>query len=301
MPQLSGGHLVTAITVVSACGFFLMGYDNGTSNVKPSSRSQVLCPISLTFPSSLSNIILQLEKLEVLLLSLLLERTHLFVLKLIDSGIGAFVSMFFVEEIGRTRSIQLGACVMMLGTILMASSFSVNQLIAGRLVAGLGLGVNTSAIPAWHSECSPKRKRGALITVDFVLVNFGLFFAYWFEYGLNLHTTGAFKFRFPMAFQIIFELFIFIACFFLPESPRWLAVHGKRTKSLEVLARLHGKGATIDDHVILSQYESIMQSAELEGAMDSNNFAALFTMGQTQNFKRLVMGAAVQFMNPWTG
>jgi MFS family permease len=215
--------------------------------------------------------------------------------------LGALISIFFVEELGRTKSIQLGACVMMLGAILMASSYSVGQLIAGRLVCGLGLGVNTSAIPAWHSECSPKRKRGALITIDFVLVNLGLFFAYWFDYGLNLHTNGAFKYRFPMAFQLIFEVFILISLFFLPESPRWLAVHGHKTKALEVLAQLHGKGSTVDDHIIITQYESIMQSAELEGAMDSNNFAALFTMGQTQNFKRLVMGAAVQFMNPWTG
>jgi len=189
----------------------------------------------------------------------------------------------------------------MLGAILMSSSFSTGQLIAGRFVCGLGLGVNTSAIPAWHSECSPKRKRGALITIDFVLVNLGLFFAYWFDYGLSLHTSGSFTYRFPMAFQIIFELTIFVSMFFLPESPRWLAVHGRKETALKVLAQLHGQGVTPDSHVILSQYESIMQSAELEGAMDSNNFADLFTMGPTKNFKRLIMGAGVQFMNPWTG
>jgi len=187
----------------------------------------------------------------------------------------------------------------MIGAIIMTSSQNITQLIAGRLVAGIGLGCNTSAIPAWQSECCSKYKRGALLAIDIVCVAAGLTFSFWLEYGVNEHQSGQFKFRFPIGFQLIFEVAILVAMFFLPESPRWLAVHGKKESSLSVLARLRGKGTTPTDHIINAQYDAIMVTAELEGALDSNNFAALFTMGKTKNFKRLVLGAGVQFLSPW--
>lgn len=47
---------------------------------------------------------------------------------------GALASIFFGDKLGRLRTIQLGAAIEVVGAILESTSFSLGQLIVGRLV-----------------------------------------------------------------------------------------------------------------------------------------------------------------------
>ena len=55
---------------------------------------------------------------------------------------------------------MIGCVVLAIGGALQASSYSIPQLIIGRIIAGLGNGLNTSTIPVWHSELSRPESRG---------------------------------------------------------------------------------------------------------------------------------------------
>lgn len=59
---------------------------------------------------------------------------------------GAIFCFLFGERIGRRKSIMLGCVVLSIGAALQAASYGVAQLIVGRIIAGLGNGMNTSTI-----------------------------------------------------------------------------------------------------------------------------------------------------------
>ncbi|RYP16509.1 hypothetical protein DL765_005070 [Monosporascus sp. GIB2] len=78
---------------------------------------------------------------------------------------------------------------MIAGAAVLASSYTVGQLIAGRIMTGVGNGLNSSTAPVYQGECSPARIRGALLTLQGTVTVLGVVIAYW---------------RFPLAFQAVF-------------------------------------------------------------------------------------------------
>lgn len=55
---------------------------------------------------------------------------------------------------------------MIVGCILQTSSFGRVQLIVGRVVTGIGNGMNTCAIPIWQAETLPAHNRGAYLNIQ---------------------------------------------------------------------------------------------------------------------------------------
>lgn len=59
---------------------------------------------------------------------------------------GAIFCFIFGEYLGRRKTIMLGCVILSIGAALQAASYGIPQLIVGRIVAGLGNGMNTSTI-----------------------------------------------------------------------------------------------------------------------------------------------------------
>ena len=62
--------------------------------------------------------------------------------------IGAVAAAWIGEMIGRKKSVLLGTTIMSIGAILQITSFSLGQMFVGRVVAGIGNGVNTATVCA---------------------------------------------------------------------------------------------------------------------------------------------------------
>lgn len=91
---------------------------------------------------------------------------------------GSILALVFGEKLGRRLTILIGCLVLCVGGALQASAYSIPHLIVGRIVAGLGNGMNTSTIrefvlcqycmvdalttrkAVWHSELMQADKRG---------------------------------------------------------------------------------------------------------------------------------------------
>lgn len=78
----------------------------------------------------------------------------------------------FGERLGRRWTIGYGCAIMVVGVVLQASSSSRAQMIIGRVVSGMGLGIVNSTIPVMQAEFSPKATRG-ICTLSF---SFSFFF-----------------------------------------------------------------------------------------------------------------------------
>ncbi|KAJ3953078.1 hypothetical protein N0V92_010465 [Colletotrichum tropicale] len=88
--------------------------------------------------------------------------------------IGTILSMFFGDRLGRRWCILSGCAVLIVGGIMQAASYSIGPMIVGRVVAGVGNGMNTIAIPVWQSETAKPANRGKLIVLQLVTNIFGI-------------------------------------------------------------------------------------------------------------------------------
>jgi hypothetical protein len=87
--------------------------------------------------------------------------------------LGAVSTIWIGERLGRRRTVMLGTTVMSVGAVLQISAFGVPQMIVGRVVAGIGNGMNTSTAPVWQGETSKASWRGKLIVIEMIMNIFG--------------------------------------------------------------------------------------------------------------------------------
>lgn len=132
---------------------------------------------------------------------------------------GAVAAFSIGERLGRKRSILVGTTVMSIGAILQISAYSTAQMIVGRIVAGLGNGLNTATAPVWQAETSKAAWRGKLVVIEMILNIAGFSLSNWITYGFS-YANGPIAWRFPLAFQFFFIFVLYGTVPWLPESPR---------------------------------------------------------------------------------
>lgn len=79
---------------------------------------------------------------------------------------GAVITIFIGDLLGRRKTIFFGSIIMILGAALQCSAFSLGHFIAGRVVTGFGNGMNTSTVPTWQSETSKSHRRGMMVMIE---------------------------------------------------------------------------------------------------------------------------------------
>lgn len=85
---------------------------------------------------------------------------------------GALITAAAGGRLGRRTLAHFGTLSISIGALLQASSFSVGQLMVGRIVAGIGLGLISSNVAIWQSETAPAKLRGTLVacSLGFLIV-----------------------------------------------------------------------------------------------------------------------------------
>lgn len=209
--------------------------------------------------------------------------------------LGAIITIFVGNALGRKRTIMLGTSVMVVGAALQASATTLPHLIAGRVVTGLGNGANTSTVPMWQSETAQAHQRGRAVMVEGALISGGIMISYWIDLGLSF-APGSVSWRFPLAFQVVFCFFILAMIWGLPESPRWLVLRGREDEAREVLAALHDRD--VDDRAIVAEFNEVRDTV-LE--MSKGTFADLFTMDKDRNLHRTLLAYTNQMFQQISG
>lgn len=184
---------------------------------------------------------------------------------------------------------------MIVGATLQCTAFSLPHFIVGRLITGMGNGLNTSTVPTWQSECSKSHRRGQLVMIEGALITGGICISYWIDFGLSFVDSQA-SWRFPIAFQIFFAIIIVLFVLELPESPRWLILKGQEDEAMEVLGALSGLPS--DDPFIHSEFSAIKDTVLL---MQQSGWRDLFSMGEERRFHRVVLGYVNQMFQQISG
>ncbi|KAF3763326.1 general substrate transporter [Cryphonectria parasitica EP155] len=208
---------------------------------------------------------------------------------------GALDCIWLGDKLGRKKTIMFGAAVNFIGALLQSSSFSLGQLIVGRLVSGFGFGHLTATAPNWQAECSAADHRGAVVLLESVFISGGLAIAAWISFGIS-HSTGSVTWRFPLALSGFWSLIILFTTPHMPESPRWLVRKGKVQEARQTLAALNGVEPDAAD--VADNVAEIEESLAFSGQA---KFTDIFRNGESRLLHRTCLAAAGQMFQQMSG
>ena len=156
---------------------------------------------------------------------------------LVGAMIGAAGAGALADRFGRRRLLFVAALVFLAGAGLACSAPSAGALIAARLVLGLAIGAASNLVPLFIAEVAPAHQRGRLVSLNQLLITFGIVLAYVANYAL---ADVAHNWRWMFGLAAIPSLLFGAGMLALPETPRWLALRGRVDRARAVLVRLRG-------------------------------------------------------------
>ena len=115
----------------------------------------------------------------------------------------------------------------------------------GRFLSGVGSGAALVVVPIFISEIAPPKEKGLFGALTQIMVNLGILFAQVLGYFLSKDSLW----RIILAVAGGIGLAQFIGMFLVPESPKWLAEHNNPQQAREVLRKIRGRKADLDEEV----------------------------------------------------
>ena len=149
--------------------------------------------------------------------------------------IGAALAGRLTDRLGRRRTIMLAAAIFSVGTIGCAFAPNVTTLVIFRFVIGIAVGCSSATVPTYLSELAPAKSRGALSTLNQLMIVSGILIAYIIDWAL----TPSANWRAMLAAALVPALLLLFGMIRMPETPRWLIKAGRDDEARAVLARTH--------------------------------------------------------------
>ena len=154
--------------------------------------------------------------------------------------VGALVCGHLTDRHGRAKLFFATLAVYLAGTLATAFTWNFSSMAVCRIVTGFGIGGEYAAINSAIDELIPARVRGQ--------VNLGINGSYWI--GTALGSVATLVLLDPQFFPIdigwragffigaILGFAVLFARRYVPESPRWLTIHGQHDKAMRIVAEI---------------------------------------------------------------
>ena len=174
---------------------------------------------------------------------------------LIGCFIGAIVSGYLSAMLGRKKSLIISAVLFTISAwgSGLPSFFpeSVSLLVVFRLIGGIGIGIASMNAPTYIAELSLAVNRGKMVTYYQLAIVVGFFVVFLATYligssgGSTPEAIESYNlnegWRWMFWSELIPCTFFLILLFFVPKSPRWLILKGRREEAEEILFKIHGE------------------------------------------------------------
>ena len=159
-----------------------------------------------------------------------------------------------------------------------------------RIWGGIGVGLASAVSPTYIGEIAPAEIRGRLVSFNQFAIIFGMLVVYFVNWGIAngqttewVHETG---WRYMFASEAIPAGLFFILLFFVPETPRYLALINQEEKALGVLKKIN----TSADHA-----KSIL--AEITTTVSDTAKSKIFSYGK----KVIIIGILLSVFQQFVG
>ena len=185
------------------------------------------------------------------------------------------------DRIGRRPVLKIAAALFAVSAIASAIAPDFLFLVIARMVGGLGVGAALIIAPMYIAEIAPAEIRGRMVSFNQLNIVIGISAAFFTNYliltlgesdvawAAALHL-GEWNWRWMLGIETLPAVLYFFALLIVPESPRWLAMHGRDDEAREVLEQVSGpEQAAID-------LQAVKDSIEAEAEQGGVSLKALF-------------------------
>lgn len=175
---------------------------------------------------------------------------------LMGAIIGALFGGPLSDRVGRRSSILAASLIFLVGTFVVVLSPVFSVFLIGRILIGIAIGIASFVAPLYISEIAPEHIRGALVSLNQLLITVGILIAY----GVNYYFAAAGDWRAMFLAGVIPGTVLLIGMFLMPRSPRWLVFMNRSADAAAVLKKIRG---TAD---VSEELGEIERSVRTEGA-----------------------------------
>ncbi|THX02269.1 quinate permease [Aureobasidium pullulans] len=215
---------------------------------------------------------------------------------------GALLTFPFAERYGRRFTVMAASAVFLVGATLMtAANGTMNMVIAGRAVAGLGIGACSLVVPVYISETAPPSIRGRLIGIFEIASQGGGMLGFWINYATDrtIFVENKAQWVIPLALQLVPGILLCVGMFFCPESPRWLARGDNFDKAEKVISTLRNLPA--DHPYVRNEMNEIRIQVEERSTNKMSKKQQVQKLFQKGVRSRMGIGLALMFLQSFTG
>lgn len=232
--QYNLGYII-GITLVATIGGLLFGYDTAViSGAEKSVEAFLIRPLGLgafAHGATVSS-------------------------ALIGCIIGGAISGLLSSRFGRKRSLILAACLFFVSALGSAYPeaifFTKGQPSMGllamfnfyRVIGGIGVGLASAVVPMYIGEIAPANIRGRMVSCNQFAIIFGMLVVYFVNWGIakgqSVEWINDIGWRYMFLSEAIPASLFGILLFFVPETPRYLALNYQDEKAMNVLTRING-------------------------------------------------------------
>jgi sugar porter (SP) family MFS transporter len=162
---------------------------------------------------------------------------------LLGAMVGAALAGPGSDRLGRRRLIMIAAVTFTVGAIAASAAPSAWALVGARFVLGLAVGCAALVVPLYLSEIAPTRMRGAIGSLNQLMIVVGILVA--FTVNAILASSG--DWRLMLGLAAVPSLVLLVGMFSMPETPRFLVREGAEDEARDVLDELKADDAPAED------------------------------------------------------
>jgi len=177
---------------------------------------------------------------------------------LIGTVFGALGGSTPSDKLGRRATLLLVALIYLVSAIGTAMATNWYFFLVCRFIGGLGVGASSVTAPVYISEVSPASYRGRMVALFQFNVVFGILISYLSNYFIGGYG-GENSWRLMLGIQAIPAALFLVLLRWVPESPRWLLLRGKKeAAAIKTLQIINPAGYEEDINTIRqSRHQSI--------------------------------------------
>ncbi|KAJ0423083.1 general substrate transporter [Aspergillus carlsbadensis] len=203
-------------------------------------------------------------------------------------ALGALAQGWLADRVGRKKAFMIAAVCTLIGAALVTGSVAIGMLITVRLLHGFGLGMLIGLVPLYLAETAPARFRGLLLCINTSCISMGYFVCGWISVGTYYAVNETLQWRMPLALACVGPLAMIIGLPFIPESPRYLALAGKKDEAWEVVRTIHRDPNDFESEAARAEYTQIVRQTDHDKEL-GYGYVKMFTRPSWRRRTLLVM------------
>jgi sugar porter (SP) family MFS transporter len=185
------------------------------------------------------------------------------------------------DKFGRRSVLKYAAILYFISAIGSAFAPNFTFLVLARMLGGFGVGASLIIAPVYIAEIAPSKLRGTMVSFNQLNIVLGISIAFFTNYLIlqwgksdadwaTFLQLKNYNWRWMLGLEAVPAIIYFFSLFFVPRSPRWLAMNGLNEEALQVMQK------SLGEEEAKIQLDSICKSMQSSPKKERVSFKELF-------------------------